>query len=258
MVGRPGRHALLAVLPILKEKYQPDVVVVNVENMAHGKGVTPSTMKELAPLEIDVYTSGNHVLNKGAASTAAFDEYKNLIRPANYGADFPGSGVYKFEKNGQTIIVVNLNGTVFFEKQFFGTISNPFSELDSLLVEHGQKDAIILVDFHAEATSEKMAMGYYADGRVTAVVGTHTHIPTADCDILPEGTAYVTDLGMTGPKHSILGASVENVLKSFVHGDKFSYEVAESEIAVVNGLFVETEGTKAIAVEKIHEEISLK
>ncbi len=257
VVGRPGRHALSRVLPMLRQKYQPDVVVVNVENMAHGKGVTLSTMKELAPLEIDVYTSGNHVLNKGAASAVAFEEYKNLIRPANYGSDFPGSGVYKFDKSGQHIIVINLNGTVFFEKQFAGAISNPFSELDSLLLEHSQKDAIILLDFHAEATSEKMAMGYYADGRVSAVVGTHTHIPTADCDILPEGTAYVTDLGMTGPKHSVLGASVEKVLNSFVHGDKFSYEVAESEITVVNGLFVETEGTKAIAVEKIHEEVTV-
>jgi 2',3'-cyclic-nucleotide 2'-phosphodiesterase len=257
VVGKPGRQGLAQVLPMLKEEYEPDVVIANVENMAHGKGVTPSTMKELADLGINAFTSGNHVFSKGEQSAAAFAEYDNLIRPANYEGALPGHGHYRFSVSGQQILIINLNGTVFFEKQFRGEIANPFFAVDTILGNETQKDDIIVVDFHAEATSEKVAMGWHLDGRVSLVVGTHTHIPTADSRILPGGTAYVTDLGMVGPETSVLGAKIENALNPFLEKDRFSYEVAEGPEVIVNAVYVETDGAKATKIEKILKRINI-
>ncbi len=258
VVGRPGRHALAQVLPMLKEEYQPDIVIANVENMAHGKGVTPSTMAELAALGIHAFTSGNHVFSKGDQSTAAFEQYENLIRPANYEGTWPGHGYYRFSVNGQQILLVNLNGRVFFETQFRGEIGNPFFLIDTILANETQKDDIIVVDFHAEATSEKVAMGWHLDGRASLVVGTHTHIPTADARILPKGTAYVTDLGMVGPEQSVLGAKIEHAMDPFLDKGKFSYEVAEGNDVIVNGVFAEIDGTHATKIEKILKRVSLQ
>lgn len=258
VVGRPGRHALAQVLPMLKKEYSADVVIVNVENMAHGKGVTPSTMQELAELGIHAYTSGNHVFSKGEHSTAAFEQFENLIRPANYEGTWPGHGHYRFSVNGQQILLININGKVFFETQFRGEISNPFFAIDTILANESQKDDIIVVDFHAEATSEKVAMGWHLDGRASVVVGTHTHIPTADARILPKGTAYVTDLGMVGPENSVLGAKIEAAMSPFLDQGKFSYEVAEGNEVIVNALFIETDGPRAIKVEKILKRFSLE
>lgn len=259
VVGKPGRAGLSQVLPMLKEKYKPDVVIVNVENMAHGKGVTPSTMAELSSLGIDVFTSGNHVFSKGEQSTEAFSKYDNLIRPANYEGSLPGHGYYRFAIDEQQYLVININGRVFFENQFRGTIANPFLAIDSILAQEAQKDDIIVVDFHAEATSEKVAMGWHLDGRVSLVVGTHTHIPTADSWIMPKGTAYVTDLGMVGLQNSVLGANIENAMAPFLDQGKFSYEIADNDSPViVNGLFVEIDGQKATKIEKISELVNLK
>lgn len=242
---------------MLKAQHKPDVIIVNVENMAHGKGVTPSTMKELEGLGIDVFTSGNHVFGKGEQSNQCFELYSNLLRPANYGDALPGHGFYRFAKNGQQFLILNLNGTVFFENQFHGEISNPFLMLNILLEREGQNNDIIFLDFHAEATSEKIAMGRFADARVAAIVGTHTHVPTADWQLLPGQSAYVTDVGMVGPKDSILGAKTENVLDSFLGKAKFSYEIADSSIVTVNAVLVTTDGAKAISIEKIYEEVGI-
>lgn len=253
--GKPGRAALCQALPDLKKQYAADVVIVNIENMAHGKGVTLNSMAELEPLGIDAYTSGNHVFDKTEAA-ACFERYPQLIRPANYDGVWPGSGYYRFAKDGQQFLVLNVNGQVFFEKQFRGTVGNPFLMVDQLISEQAQRDDIILVDIHAEATSEKNAFGWYVDGRVAAVVGTHTHIPTADQKILPKGTAYVTDLGMTGPRDSVLGAPVSNAIDSFLGKGPFVFEVAESPVTLIQGVCIKIKKGSAVSIERVYKEVS--
>ncbi len=255
ITGKPGRQALTRVLPSLKEEFVPDLIIANVENLAHGKGVTAGTMAELKEAGVDVFTSGNHVFAKGAQSNECFDKYETLIRPANYGSELPGTGFCRVARNGQHYLIINLGGRVFFENQFRGEISNPFFALDEIIKNESQKDDIILIDFHAEATSEKIAMGWYADGRATAVVGTHIHVPTADARLLPKGTAVITDIGMTGPKNSVLGAKVENSLNLFLEKDKFRLEVEESGPLVVNAVLVTTDEAKAISIQQIQREL---
>ena len=285
IVGKPGRNALRQVLPLWKEQYKPDAVIVNVENMAHGKGVTEATMANIEDLGIDCYTSGNHVFDKGEMSAACFEKYPSLIRPVNYTSltdkenqklPVPGYGYYRFSKTlicpsdghllpegeegnikDQQFLVINLNASVFFEKQFHGEISNPFLAIDQILIDQAQKGDIIVVDFHSEATSEKVAMGFYCDGRTTAVLGTHTHVPTADARVLPKGTAYISDVGMTGPLNSVLGVKIANVLPKFLDPSvKFVNEPEENGPVMVNGVLIEVgEDGKAVKIEKLYKEI---
>ena len=272
VVGKPGRKILRSVLPQWKEKYKPDVVIVNVENLAHGKGVTPSTLAEVDELGVDCFTSGNHIFKKGDLTKECFDKYDKLIRPANFGEQFPGHGYYRFaeplyplpnpppEGEGKTatqqFLVINLNGQVFMEKQFDGTVANPFLAVDQLLLDQSQKNDIIIVDFHAEATSEKVAMGLYLNGRVAGVFGTHTHIPTADARVLSAGTGYITDVGMVGTRDSVLGVVAQNALTKFLEKGKFVNEMEEEGMLQVNGVLVETdENQKAIKIEKLYQEI---
>jgi len=257
IMGKGGRKVLSEVLPQWKEKYSPDVVIVNVENMAHGKGVTPNTIESIASLNIDCYTSGNHVFDKEELAKECFEKYNNLIRPSNIASTYPGHGYYRFAKKGQQYLTINLHGTVFLEKEFGGTITNPFLALDKLLIEQGQKGDIIIVDLHADATSEKVAFGLYADGRVTGVFGTHTHVPTADARVLPGGTAYITDAGMTGPRDGVIGVKKENVLAKFLDPDsKFKNEVMEEGVMMINGVLIETSvDGKAVKIEKLYQEI---
>jgi len=255
IMGKPGRQALAQVLPSWREKYQPDLVIANVENLAHGKGVTTGTLAELSNLGIDVFTSGNHVFDKGELSAACFEQYPNLIRPFNYDDSWPGRGFYRIAKNSQHYLIINLGGKVFFEQQFRGEISNPFFALDQVLHNESQKDDIIIVDLHAEATSEKVAMGWYVDGKVTAMLGTHTHVPTADAKVLPQGTAYITDAGMTGAINSVLGVKVENSLNMFLEKDRFRLEPEEEGPALANAVLIETAGSKAKTIEKLYQEL---
>ena len=254
IMGKPGRKALAQVLPQLREKHQPDLVIANVENLAHGKGVTIHTLKELSNLEIDVFTSGNHVFDKGPLSAECFEQYPNLIRPANYEASLPGAGFYRLAKDGQHYLIINLGGQVFFENQYKAPIDNPFTVLDQILQNESQKDDIIVVDFHAEATSEKIAMGWHSDGRITAVFGTHTHVATADHRLLPQGTAYVTDAGMTGPLNSVIGVKTENALNVFLGKDKFRMEPEENGPTMVNAILIDTDGSKATKIERIYQQ----
>ena len=260
-IGRVGRQALLLAVPDIRREYEPDFVSINVENIAHGKGVTVRTLEEIAPLGADAYTSGNHVFDKGEITAQAFAAYPQLIRPANYagsflGGEFPGRGFFRTEKNGQGFLVINLNAQVFFEKQFIGQITSPFAMLDQILNDHKRPDDIVIIDFHSEATSEKRAFGFYADGRAALVVGTHTHVATADLQILPKGTAYVSDVGMNGPLNSILGVPVQNSLEIFL-GGKFSYEVEESNPVMINAVYAEIENGCAVKVEKIYREVNI-
>ncbi len=257
-IGKPGRHALLQELPKIRAEYQADFVVVNVENITHGKGVTEKALAELAPLEIDVYTSGNHAFDKGEFSTQAFRNISNLIRPANYGDGYPGKGFVRVQKGDKSLLVINLNARVFFEKQFPSEISSPFTEFDTLYAaEHRAGDAV-LVDFHSEATSEKRALGFYADGRASMVYGTHTHVATADLQILPNGTAHVSDCGMTGALYSILGVPVKNSLDLFLgNTPRLTFEVEENGPIMVNAVYAEIENGLAIKTEKIYREVTL-
>lgn len=251
--GKPGREGLKKVLPGLKDELQPDVVFANVENLAHGKGVTEPTLLELKELGVDVFTSGNHVFDKLPEAVKGFEKYSELIRPANYGQDLPGKGYYRFSKNGIWFTVINLGGKVFFENQYKGEIANPFLTADKVIEEVSEPDDIIVVDLHAEATSEKNAMGYYLDGRVSVFYGTHTHVPTADNRVLPKGTAYVTDLGMTGPLNSVIGVRKENALQMFLEQGKFVLEPEEKGECVVNAIFVETLGRTAVKIQRIQK-----
>lgn len=257
VVGKGGRKILREVLPQWQKKYSADVIIVNVENLAHGKGVTPITLADIDGLEIDCFTSGNHIFKKNGLSTESFEIYSKLIRPANFGDSLPGHGYYRFSKNNRQYLVINLNGQVFMEKQFDGPIENPFLTLDKVLLNQMQKDDIIIVDLHAEATSEKVAFGHYADGRVTAVFGTHTHVPTADARTLPGGTAYVTDAGMTGARDGVIGVKKENVLKKFlVPESKFVNEVEEEGVLQINGVVIEVDkNQKAVKIEKLYQEL---
>lgn len=256
VVGKPGRRALRAILPMWKEQYAPDVTIVNVENLAHGKGVTEATMAEVSELGVDCFTSGNHIFDKQDYSKSSFDKHPSLIRPANYPQNLPGYGYYRFAKDSQQYLVINLNGTIFFDKLFDGKLGNPFLVINDILTQQAQKGDIIIVDLHAEATSEKVAFGYHVDGRVTAVFGTHTHVPTADSRILPKGTAYITDVGMTGPVNSVIGVKIENVLPKFLDpSTKFRNEPEEEGGGMVNGVMVDVDDSgKVIKIEKLYQE----
>jgi metallophosphoesterase (TIGR00282 family) len=257
VIGKPGRKVLREVLPQWKEKYQPDVVIVNVENIAHGKGVTLNTINGINDLGIDAYTSGNHVFDKDQLSAECFENFPNLIRPANFVGNFPGHGYYRFVKNDQHYLVLNFNATVFMENQFDGEIANPFFAVDQMLLDQAQKGDIIIVDFHSEATSEKVAFGWYLDGRVTGLFGTHTHVPTADYRVLPKGTAYISDAGMTGPLNSVIGVVPENSLTRFLEKGNFKMELQEEGPLIINGVLIEAgEDGKAISIERVSKEIS--
>src|SRR5829696_6731372 len=210
VVGAPGRRTLAALLPELCRRHEPDYVVVNGENASGGIGLNARNAQELLDLGVDVITLGNHAY-RHRDIYAVLDSDAPIIRPANYPKGDPGRGHLIVERNGSRLAVVNMSGTVFVE-----AARSPFAEVDAILAELRGKADHVLVDFHAEATSEKVAMGWHLDGRVTACVGTHTHVPTADARVLPGGTAYVTDVGMTGGRGGVIGVRREQALERFL------------------------------------------
>ena len=247
VIGKPGRRALQHLLPRLVDRHRADYVVVNVENSAGGFGVTPDVLREIAELPIDVYTTGNHVWDKKEVYDL-LEREPRLLRPANYPAGNPGKGLHLGETAaGIPVAVINLEGMV-----FMSNLDSPFHKADHLLKGLDPKYKAILVDFHAEATSEKQAMGFYLDGRVSAVLGTHTHVPTADERILPNGTALQTDAGMTGPYESVIGMRADKVLKRFLLQTPSSFEVAKRDVRLAGTLVdVDEETGKARAIERL-------
>jgi len=203
LVGPAGRRTLLRLLPVLRERHNPTFVVINGENVAGGFGITPKLADELFAAGVDAITLGNHAY-RHREIYPYLDSEPRILRPANYLRGQPGHGHTIVERDGVRLAVVNLSGNV-----FMAAGRSAFAEADALVAELRQKADHILVDMHAEATSEKVAMGWHLDGRVTAVLGTHTHIPTADASVLPGGTAYVTDVGMTGARGGVLGVKRE-------------------------------------------------
>ena len=248
VIGKPGRDAVRALLPDLKQEKSIDFVICNGENTAGGYGITADTASELLESGVDVLTSGNHIWDKKEI-IPLMDEGLPLIRPANY-PDAPGRGY--IHQGGVT--VVNLMGRV-----FMAPLDCPFRTADSLLEqlkEEGQSK-VIIVDFHAEATSEKQAMGWYLDGRVSAVLGTHTHVGTVDAKILPQGTAYLTDVGMTGPSDSVIGSDKEAVLERFLTSLPNRLSVAAGP-CMLNAALVEVDEDtgKASLIERIDRTVN--
>ena len=246
IVGKPGRRAVQEFLPGLRSEYGIDFVVANGENAAGGLGITVSTAQELLKATVDVITTGNHVWAKREIVAYLDGGELPIIRPVNYPPGAPGRGYILKNKAA----VVNLMGRV-----FMGDYDCPFRAMDSLLNEIADKAKTIIVDFHAEATSEKVAMGRYLDGRVTALIGTHTHVGTVDSCILPGGTAYVTDVGMVGPVDSVIGDDADSVLYSFLTRMPHRLSVGKGR-AVFNAMLVEVNKSsgKALTIERICRE----
>ncbi|ARK30929.1 TIGR00282 family metallophosphoesterase [Halalkalibacter krulwichiae] len=221
VVGSPGRKMVKEYTMKLKQQYKPTITVINGENAASGKGITEKIYKGFLDAGAQIVTLGNHSWDNREIFEF-IDQAKALIRPANYPAGVPGKGYTLFKYNQIEIAVINLMG-----RTFLPAIDCPFQKVDEILEELNGRTPFIFVDFHAEATSEKQAMGWYLDGRVSAVVGTHTHVQTADERILPQGTAYLTDVGMTGPYDGILGVEKEAVLHRFLTSLPVRFNVAE-------------------------------
>lgn len=248
IVGRPGREAVAELLPKLKEKYQPDLILANGENVTHGHGIMRKHYDELTALGIDGFTSGDHIWNNEDIIPHLDDANVMIARPANY-RNAPGRGFFDVTVKGKRVRVINVLGRVFTG----ANVDNPFHAVDALLAEQPTPD-VVIVDMHAEATSEKRALAEHLSGRVQLVVGTHTHVPTADAQILPGGTAFISDLGMVGPRDSILGAQKSEVINSFLTGLPWRYTLGEGECEL-GAVFctINFDEKRATAIEHIRE-----
>jgi hypothetical protein len=245
VVGSPGRRGLARAMPGLRKAHAPDLVVVNGENSAGGLGITEGTATGLFELGADVITTGNHVY-KHREVYEYLDRCVRVVRPANYPRGNPGRGDTVIQVAGRRVAVVNLSGAV-----QLSVAHSPFAEIDSVLARlEGEADAVI-VDFHAEVTSEKVAMGWHLDGRVTACVGTHTHVPTSDGRVLPGGTAYISDVGMTGPRGGVIGVKREQALERFVTMMPVKFETSDDD-PWLNAVLIEADGSgRARSIEQL-------
>jgi len=249
IVGRPGREAVGKILPKLKEKFSVDFTIANGENLAHGIGITQRSVDEMRDYGIDLLTTGNHIWKKKQAFDIVAEADPFVLRPANYPQGVLGRGWKIIERNGKKLLVINLSGRVFMDEK----LDCPFRALDQILDETKDLGAdAIIVDFHAEATSEKRAMGFYAKGRVSAVLGTHTHVQTADEMIFSGGTAYISDVGMVGGVNSVLGVKPEQSLNNFLYQIKPTFEVAEGEIEIC-GAVLDIQNGKAVSIKRVRE-----
>lgn len=247
VVGRCGVDAVFENLPDLKEKYQIDFCIANCENSAGGFGVTREVLEDLQRAGVDAFTGGNHIFSK-KEHLGVFDDMQfDIARPCNLSSESPGKGHVICRCKGIKIGIISLLGNLFMP----GDAEHSFKAVEEEVQKVKEKADIIIIDFHAEATSEKKAMGYFLDGKVSALFGTHTHIQTADEEILPQGTAYITDAGMCGAKNSVLGAKILPAVTRFIEGGKGHYEGADGE-RIFCGIVAEfDENGKAVKVERI-------
>lgn len=248
IVGKPGRKAVSALVPGLRKELGLDLVIANGENAAGGFGITPEVAQELLATGVDVITSGNHIWDQKEI-LPYLDGKLPVLRPLNYPPSVPGRG---YISTGRAL-VVNLIGRV-----FVGTFDCPFRAIDLLLAQLTDRPRVVIVDLHAEATSEKEAMGWYLDGRVSAVAGTHTHVPTADARILPRGTAFVCDLGMVGPAHSVIGVSFEDVMVRFLDQTPQRLRVPASGPVRFNSVLVDIDEAtgRATSIARLDRELA--
>jgi metallophosphoesterase (TIGR00282 family) len=249
IIGRPGRQLIRDLLPRLVDQHMIDLVIANGENAAAGFGLTPDVVSELFDLGVDVLTTGNHVWDK-RDGLVCLDQEPALLRPANYPEGAPGRGVGVYETAaGLSVAVVNLEGRV-----FMNGLDCPFRKADAILDELGADQRIVFVDFHAEATSEKGALGAYLDGRVSAVVGTHTHVQTADERVMPGGTAFISDVGMSGARDSVIGIRKELSVQRFLTQMPVRYEIAKKDPVLCGVVVSIDESTgRARQIERVME-----
>lgn len=254
VVGRIGRRALAETIPELKHAYHPDVILANAENLAHGLGVTVRTLQEVLDAGVTLLTSGNHVWDKSEGVELLRVPDPSVIRPANYPPGAPGMGWKTLTVDGKNVLVVNLIGRVFMKD----LVDNPFRAFDAVIEAAGPVD-VTIVDFHGETTSERNAFGWYADGRASVVYGTHTHIPTADARILPKGTAFVTDVGMTGARDSVIGVEPATTIPQYTTGMGQRYTWPETGVAWVHAIIadVDTSLRRATHIERITREVTI-
>jgi 2',3'-cyclic-nucleotide 2'-phosphodiesterase len=251
VVGKLGRQTLRALLPGLRERHAPDFVVVNGENAANGVGITSKTAREILDAGADAITLGNHAY-RHTEVYEYLDREERIVRPANYPKGSPGRGATVIANGALKLGIVNLSGTL-----FLGAARSPFAEADAALADLRGKTDHVLIDMHAEATSEKVAMGWHVDGRATACVGTHTHVPTADARVLPGGTAYCTDVGMTGPRGGVIGVARELALKRFLTMTNVRFDTS-TEDPWLNGVLVEAgDDGRATAIQQLLEPAEL-
>ncbi len=244
VVGGIGRRTLLESLPLLRERYTPTFIVVNAENVAGGLGITPKIADELIAAGIDAITLGNHTYHRREIYPY-LDSQPRILRPANFLRSQPGKGTCVVERDGARLGVVNLSGNLYLRAG-----RSMFTEIEVALGELGEVDHV-LVDVHAEATSEKVAMGWHLDGRVTAVVGTHTHVPTADARVLEQGTAYITDVGMTGPRGGVIGVKREQAIESLLTQMPVRFETSDQDPWLMGVLISCSQPMRADSIEQI-------
>ncbi|MBI3722739.1 TIGR00282 family metallophosphoesterase [bacterium] len=247
VVGAPGRRVLEKHLRAFREANAIDAVIVNAENVADGSGVTPALMDRLLAAGADVLTTGDHIGRKNAIFPVLEGSPK-IVRPANYPSEFPGRGLTFFQLDQVEIGVLNLIGRVFLND---GQASCPFKAADEALAKCKGRTQVLVVDFHAEATSEKQALGWYLDGRASVVYGSHTHVATADGRVLPGGTAYQTDVGMCGPWDSVIGRRTDRVLKKMLTGVPAPFDVAEGDPRASGAIFTVERTGRARSVERV-------
>lgn len=256
--GRSGRNALKSVIPAWREKYGADAVIVNAENIAHGNGITKSTLQELKDLNIDMFTSGDHIWDDPEAKTMLAQDDWRLLRPENFPAGAPGTGHKVTMVGAKKLLVMNILGRSFMRAE----VDSPFRAAESVLAKytlsHDDPDKermdAIFVDFHAETTSEKRALGFLLDGRVSAIVGTHTHVPTADAQVLSKGTGYLSDSGMVGPFPSVIGLEPAVIIERFLTQMPVPKQVAETGQAEVGCALVEIgDNGLALKVEQLRK-----
>lgn len=245
IVAKPGRQAVKEALPEVIKEHHPDLVIANAENLAHGRGATAATIKEMMEAGVDFFTGGDHLFwHKNFAEEIAD---LPVIRPANYPDTMPGKGWAVLDTKAGKVLVINMMGQTFINEP----ISNPFSKIDEILAEPSASDILVkVVDLHAEATSDKMAFGFYVDGRVDAVVGTHTHIPTCDAHTLPEGTLFVSDIGMSGNIDSVLGVKKEIIIDRMAFAKKQKFEWEEKGRQEFRSVLIDTDAKTIERVDK--------
>lgn len=247
IVGEPGRKAVAAMLPQLREELKVDFAIVNGENSAGGRGITPKIAISLMRAKADVITTGDHIWDQKEIIPFLGDEPR-LLRPVNYPEGAPGKGTLVLQTKKGKVGIINLQGRTFMRD----ALENPFSVINEVVDEMRKETPIIFVDFHAEATSEKVAMGWHLDGKVSAVVGTHTHVPTADERVLPNGTAFQSDAGMCGPLDSVIGSQIEPVLEKFLTQLPAKFGVARGAVRINGALVTLDPATgKAVSIERI-------
>lgn len=254
IVGKAGRIATKKILPQLKEKYNPDLIIANGENLAHGLGITKKTVQEILDAGIDVLTSGNHIYDKTEGiEMLQQDSNLPIVRPANYPIENPGKRYIIKQVRTKKVLITNVLGRVFIKED----LDCPFKTIDKILEEtKNEKIDFSIVDFHKEATSEGKALGYYLDGKVSAVLGTHTHVQTSDEEILKNGTAYITEVGMVGIKDSVLGVQKEKVIDQFLTQMPHRWEVDESGKCIINAVVLNLESDKKTII-RINEEVEI-